>query len=322
MGRLKNKNIIRLHRKILLITGVLFLMTTGISCYSCASDGSSHVKGDAKWAGCRSSQYGIDPFPSPSGWTSYVNKMTSYYKGSKGALIWIVGYVNEKSWGCRLTFPQSSSDLAGLSESSLEGIRFADEDENEAYLTAFDRAGYDVWLQVESGRADLEALAQIVMNHYKNHPCVKGFGVDVEWHNPSALKENNNGYGTKLSDSLAKKIDTKVKSVKSDYSVFVKHWDSKWLPKTFPSDMIFVNDSQQFHSLEQLKGDFQYWASLYAPNPVFFQIGYEDDKDLWGTLSKPQAKSLGNLILDGLDTENQDVGIIWVDFTLTDVGVL
>ena len=160
------------------------------------------------------------------------------------------------------------------------------------------------------------------MNHYKNHPCVKGFGVDVEWHNPSALKENNNGYGTKLSDSLAKKIDAKVKSVKSDYSVFVKHWDSRWLPKTFPSDMIFVNDSQQFGSLEDLKGDFQYWASLYAPNPVFFQIGYEDDKDLWGTLSKPQAKSLGNLILDGLDTENQDVGIIWVDFTLTDVGVL
>ena len=82
--------------------------------------------------------------------------------------------------------------------------------------------------------------------------------------------------------------------------------------------MIFVNDSQQFRSLEQLKGDFQYWASLYAPNPVFFQIGYDDDKDLWSTLSNP-AKDLGNLILDGLDTENQDCGIIWVDFTLTDV---
>ena len=244
--------------------------------------------------------------------------MKSNYKGSKGALIWIVGYVNEKSWGCSLTFPESSSDTAGLSETNLSGIRFSKEDENEAYLSAFDKAGYDVWLQVESGRCDLEALAQIVMNHYKSHPCVKGFGVDVEWHNPNSQKENNNGYGTKLTDTLAKKIDTKVKSVNSNYSVFVKHWDSRWLPKTFPSDMIFVNDSQQFHSLEQLKGDFQYWASLYAPNPVFFQIGYDDDKDLWSTLSNP-AKDLGNLILDGLDTENQDCGIIWVDFTLTDV---
>ena len=326
MGRLKNEKIRKFKKQFLTITGVLILMTTGISCYSCASDGSSSVKGEAKWAGCRSSQYGIRPFPSPSGWTSYVNKMKSNYKGSKGALIWIVGGVTEARekvdseywWNCRLNFPANASDLAGIPESSLTGIRFADEDENEAYLTAFDKAGYDVWLQVESGKCDLEALAQIVMNHYKNHPCVKGFGIDVEWYNPSASKDNNRGYGTKLSASLAEKVDKKVKAANPNYSVFVKHWDSKWLPKTFPKDMIFVNDSQQFDSLEDLKGDFQYWASLYAPNPVFFQIGYDEDEDLWGTLSNP-AKDLGNLILDGLDTENQDIGIIWVDFTLKSV---
>jgi len=311
----KNKNI-KIRKKLLLLLGFVLFMTSIISCYTCNSINESASE-NAKWVGCRSSEYGIDPFPEPGQWSSYVNKMTSYYKGSKGALVWIVGTVNEKSWNCRLNFPLSDSEK-GKIIGNLDGIYFSKEDENEAYLSAFDKAGFEVWLQVEPGRCDLEALAQIVMNKYKSHPCVKGFGVDVEWYNPKASEKNNNGYGTKLSDSLAKAIDEKVKAVNASYNIFVKHWDSRWLPKSYRSDMIFVNDSQMFASLEDMKEDFQDWAVLYAPNSVFFQIGYENDKHLWNTFSNP-AKDLGCFLLDGLENKEQKCGIIWVDFTLRDV---
>ena len=335
MGRLKNKSIAKLHRRILSITGVLFLMTTGISCYSCASDGGSSVNAQAKWAGCRSSEYGIKPFPTSSEWKTYVNKMTSYYKESTGALVWIVGGVTEysskhpeMSWTCHLNFPVSDAELAeiGLSKSSssLEGIRFAEEDEYEEYFTAFDKAGYDVWLQVESGKCDLETLAKIVMNHYKKHPCVKGFGIDVEWYNPGNYKNNDGGkgtrfkgYGTQLTGEVAKKVDATVKAIKPSYNVFVKHWDPKWLPDTFPADMIFVSDSQMHESLEAMQQHFQYWAELYYPNNVFFQIGYDEDEDLWGSYKNP-AKELGAYLLNGIKDPNK-CGIIWVDFTLKSV---
>ena len=280
-----------------------------VSCCTNAANSSEYTaaKGDVEWAGCRSSEYGIDPFPSASKWVSYVNKMSGYYEGSKGALIWIVGTVSERDWTCRLNFPYSGT--------ASSNIHFSDEDENEAALTAFDKAGFSVWLQVESGNCNLVELAQIVMNKYKSHPCVKGFGVDVEWHKPAGTR----GYGTKLTDADAKKIDEAVKKVNPDYSVFVKHWDSRWLPPTYRSDMIFVNDSQQFKSLEDMQEDFQGWADHYAPNGVMFQIGYGDDRDLWKPSFKNPAHDLGAYLIDGLEKNGQKRGIIWVDFTLTEV---
>ena len=288
-----------------------------VSCCTNAANSAEYSagKGDVEWAGCRSSEYGIDPFPSASKWVSYVNKMSGYYEGSNGALIWIVGTIREdrkdkKKNYCRLNFPNPStvSDTTNI-------LFYEDEDENEAALTAFDKAGFSVWLQVEPGDADLVTLATIVMNKYKSHPCVKGFGVDVEWIKPAGT----NGYGTRLSDSDAKKIDEAVKAVNPNYSVFVKHWDSRWLPKTYRSDMIFVNDSQMFGSLEEMQEDFQDWANHYAPNGVMFQIGYENDRDLWKPSFKLPARDLGAYLIDGLEKNGQKRGIIWVDFTLTEV---
>ncbi|MBO4859430.1 MAG: hypothetical protein J5527_13040 [Treponema sp.] len=302
---------------ILLILGGAAFMAGIVSCCSNAANSAEYSagKGDVEWAGCRSSEYGIDPFPSASKWVSYVNKMSGYYEGSNGALIWIVGTIREdrkdkKKNYCRLNFPNPStvSDTTNI-------LFYEDEDENEAALTAFDKAGFSVWLQVEPGDADLVTLATIVMNKYKSHPCVKGFGVDVEWIKPAGT----NGYGTRLSDSDAKKIDEAVKAVNPNYSVFVKHWDSRWLPKTYRSDMIFVNDSQMFGSLEEMQEDFQDWANHYAPNGVMFQIGYENDRDLWKPSFKLPARDLGAYLIDGLEKNGQKRGIIWVDFTLTEV---
>ena len=67
---------------------------------------------------------------------------------------------NKKKNYCKLNFPQPSTDL------DTTNIIFShdDEDENEEALTAFDKAGFSVWLQIEPGDADLVTLATIVIN--------------------------------------------------------------------------------------------------------------------------------------------------------------
>lgn len=65
---------------------------------------------------------------------------------------------------------------------SYPNIRFEGEDIAEPYLEAFDRAGLKVTCRVEPMNADINTLIDIVMNRYKNHSSVIGFGVDLEWY--------------------------------------------------------------------------------------------------------------------------------------------
>ena len=48
-----------------------------------------------------------------------------------------------------------------------------------------------------------------------------------------------------------------------------------------------------------------------------FQIGYKADRGIWGEMENP-AHDLGTALLESCTTDN-DIGIIWVDFTLADV---
>lgn len=269
----------------------------------------------AKWAGIRVSSYGMEDsfgegkFPKVKAMSGFAQKMADRYEGSTGTFILIVGVVSESEWTCRLDFPLSHE---------IDMVQGKDEDFYEAYLKAFDKACYSVWLQVEPGNADLVALATEVMNHYKNHPCVKGFGIDVEWYKPAGTR----GYGTKLDEDLAARVLEAVRAVNPDYTVFVKHWDNKWLPDAMDG-LIYVNDSQGFRggrsssALDKMKEEFSAWAFYFDPCPVMFQIGYEADEGIWGEMENP-AKELGAAILDACYTDN-DKGIIWVDFTLADV---
>ena len=267
----------------------------------------------AKWAGIRVSEYGMikkesnpyafDEFPSVNDMVSFGEKMESCYEGSTGAYILIVGTVHESDWSCSLGFKLSKS---------IEHVSGNKSDKYESFLTAMDNAGYSVWLQVESGDADLVELATEVMNHYKSHSCVKGFGIDVEWHQPAGTK----GHGTPLSNEIASAVLAAVQDINKDYTVFVKHWDTKYLPDA-QKGLIFVNDSQGFESLDDVKEDFSDWAKHYDPCPVMFQIGYKKDRPIWNEFDNP-AKEFGEAILEACTTDN-DIGIIWVDFTLADV---
>ena len=275
-----------------------------------------------KWAGIRVSRYGMrssfgKTFPSVSDMVGFGQKMESCYEGSTGAYLLIVGTISSNrdddrniiSGDCSLEFPLSGT---------VEYARGSKNDSYEDYLTAMDEAGLAVWLQVEPGDADLVELATEVLNHYKHHPCVKGFGIDVEWYKYRKAAEAEEGDSSKLSNEVAAAVVAAARAINPDYTVFVKHWDTRWLPSTYRDGLIFVNDSQGYDSAREQRDDYAQWAAHYAPSPVMFQIGYRADKDtVWGKYSNP-AKELGQYIVAGCRSGN-DVGIIWVDFTLKDV---
>ncbi len=290
-----------------LLLAIVFLIFLVASCEQVQLPVNSNGDGVVKWSGVRVSSYGMndsfdDEFPSVTKMCGFADKMSSYYEGSTGAYILIVGTMSGDDT-CHLNFPVSGE------YDYIEGSKY---DRYEEYLTAFDKKGYSVWLQVEPGYADLETLVKLVMDRYGHHTCVKGFGIDVEWYRPV----ENSDRGTKLSNTVAKKVLNKVRSYDSSYTMFVKHWMESYLPSPMEG-LIYVNDSQQFGSLEEVREDFADWAENYAPYPVMFQIGYKADRWIWSEFSNP-AKEFGQYIVDGC-TSGNDIGIIWVDFTLKDV---
>ena len=325
---LKMKN----HKFIKAVVFTLSVLAVTAGFISCEDEVSG--SGYAEWAGVRCSPYGwkVDgkrQYPSESTLKSYVNKIRSFYNkdeaaGSRGVVVLIVGTVSEEDdYSCSLGFPNKYPDgheKAGTQIASFSkgktGAGFRDEDRYDSYLSALDGTDIDVWLQVESGFADIVKLAKVVMNRYQNHPCVKGFGVDVEWYQNTTDGQP----GVPLTDTVAKNVDDAVKAVNTEYSVFVKHWETGYLPPSYRgvnNDMVFVTDSQGFGNIGTAKSHYRQWAEHYDPNPVFFQIAYDDDEGLWKNLDRPLA-DYGSEILTSIEDSSQKRGIVWVDFTFID----
>lgn len=255
------------------------------------------------YAGVRSSNYGINPFPTASGWQNAMQTMSGYFPGSMPCAIWIVG-VMDGSRTCRLEFPSDGKNHSNIS--------FRSTDKHEPYLSHFDEAGIRVFLQVEPANANMGDLIDLVLTRYQSHPCVVGFGVDVEWYREA----DNPGWGVKVTDALAETWETQVKSYNEDYRLFLKHWDRDWMPPTYRNDIVFVDDSQMFDNVNQFINEFtNYWSDYFYPNMVFFQIGYRADKSWWQAYTTP-PKDLGELLANGIE---QQCGVFWVDFTLKDV---
>ncbi len=255
------------------------------------------------YAGVRSSSYGIKPFPNCEEWKKAMLKMSSYFEGSSPGAVWIVGELADRQ-GCRLFFPSDGK--------SYDNVIFTQEDVHETYLTCFDQAGIKVFLQVEPGNADVDTLIDLVLNRYKHHPCVIGFGIDVEWHRESEKR----GWGIPVKDNEAKAWEQRVRLHNSDYKLFLKHWDRNWMPPTYRGDIIFISDSQELASLDVMVDEFSnYWADYFKPNPVYFQIGYRSDRLWWKNFDTP-AKKIGDAIIEKVE---QETGIFWVDFTLREV---
>jgi Secretion system C-terminal sorting domain len=257
-------------------------------------------------AGFRASRvlqsYPNHQFPSADYWISVGNRMSQKFSGASPVGIWIVSLYQNNNI-TQFNFPSDGKQYPY--------IQFISSDQNEAYLSRFDSAGVKVWLQVEPGAAGMDTLIDLVLNRYKQHSCVRGFGIDVEW-----FYAATNSGGRKLTDSMAQRWEQKVKSIDSTYTLFLKHYAQSWMPPSYRGAILFVDDSQEFTSgLPQMVSEFKSWGSKFAPNKVAFQFGYPIDSTWWRQYADP-PKAIGDALLANVPNT---YGLFWVDFTVVRV---
>ncbi len=266
---------------------------------------SAQVENNQNIAGFRGSRilssYPNNQFPNPNYWANAGEFISNKFSNVSPAAIWIVSLYLSGGY-TQLNFPNPGGNYPY--------VYFIGSDYNESYLTLFDLKGIKVWLQVEPGAANIDTLIHIVLNKYKHHSCIAGFGIDVEWYNT----QSNSG-GQKVTDIEAKRWEKKVKSIDSNYTLFLKHYGQNWMPPTYRGDILFVDDSQDFTSLSAMVSEFKAWGNKFKPNKVAFQFGYPIDKPWWSKLNDP-IKTIGNSLFTNI---TNCYGVFWVDFTINDV---
>ena len=279
------------------------------------------------YAGARSSAYGLgNRWFTKEEWGSVAEQMQAWYPSAKPTMIWIVGSLS--GMGCNLEFvPDESVDTEALEKQYIYFTESGRRNHlsHEEYLNYFDQNGIQVYLQVEPGFADVETLIDLILDQYGHHPCVVGVGVDVEWYH--GITEDS---GLPVSDALAEKWDMHIKGINPEYRLFLKHYNIRYLPPTYRSDILFVNDSQGFGSavgdvlgvydenLDDVLGfipEFKRFADAFPDNDVLYQIGYASDATWYYTMGDPVVLSLGQRLAE---VTKQNCGIIWVDFTIKD----
>ncbi|OQX75725.1 MAG: hypothetical protein B6D61_09895 [Bacteroidetes bacterium 4484_249] len=251
------------------------------------------------------SSYPNNQFPHPAYWQKVGDQMSEKFENAQPAGIWIVSLYQENGY-TRLNFPSPGGNF--------NHIWFSNEDQNEEWLSYFDEHGLKVWLQVESGAADIDTLMQLIFDRYQQHACIIGFGVDVEWYQAQDYSE-----GKPVTDEEAETWENAVKSYNPDFTLFLKHYHPGWMPPQYRGDILFVDDSQDFtwasNPLNAMVNEFSVWASAFSPNPSCFQFGYPADETWWSQLDDP-PKDIGQDLIDNIP---ECKGIFWVDFTITQI---
>lgn len=256
-----------------------------------------------KYAGSRQSCYGVKPFPDTTQWGYVMLNMASFFPGSQPTAVWIIGTIHKGR--CHLEFPTDGN--------SYEYINFnTSTDKHESYLSYFDTHGIKVYLQVESGMANINDLINIILTRYQHHTCVAGFGIDVEWYQVDSTTPNES---IRITDEDAGQWNNLIKSYKPEYRMFLKHWLTKMMPPTYRGDVIFISDSQGFDKLSILASEFGNWADYFKTSLVMFQIGYPSDYKWWKELEHP-PKNISEAIAINVYNKSQELGIIWMDFSL------
>ena len=265
----------------------------------------SSTENDSVYAGFRASRlYHIYPdnkFPPKEYWLKVGLGMADKFEKAQPAGIWIVGLYMD-SGHVALGFPSPGGEY--------DKIDFSDEDLNEDYLTYFDENNIKVWLQVEPGSASIDTLMMLVMERYKHHPSVIGFGIDIEWYKADVEYE-----GAKVTDDEAEHWDTTLRQIDTSYSLFIKHYNTNWMPPTYRGNIFFVDDSQIFNNLQQMVNEYIDWGETFAPNYSGFQFGYNADRHWWSDFDDP-PKTIGQTLFDNIP---ECKGVFWVDFTVTEI---
>ncbi len=256
-------------------------------------------------AGLRASDYGIRPFPGPVWWTDSIRSMASRFPASRPVLMAVVVEIDGKLGpGCQAHFPNPDGG-------DYPGVRFDEIDEFEPAFKACSEAGIRLWLQVEPAGCDMGMLIDLVMKTYAHHPGIIGFGVDDEWYQAHLHKD-----GKPVTDDEARAWVKKVRSHNPAYLTFVKHWVPERMPPNYRDGLVFINDSQEFASLEAMQTEFEAWGKHFAPSPVGLQFGYLSDRQLWSPLKDPPS-AIGSAILERVPNASD---LIWVDFSARSLG--
>ena len=251
-------------------------------------------------AGFRFSTYGIGSNPGPEYFVSVGKQMSAKFSESHPEAIWIVGEF----------FGGGKTYLSFHAETDDPNVVSGYVDMNEQSLDLFDQNGFKVWLQVEPANADMLLLIDLVLNQYKHHPSVLGFGVDVEWY-----KSDGSPLGTPITDEEAEAWVKAVRAHNPNYRLFLKHWETEFMPPTYRDGIVFIDDGQQYETFDALVNEFSSWGKHFAPAPVGFQYGYLSDKPWWKELSDPPG-DIGDALLKEIPNT---ASLFWVDFTLQEI---
>ena len=231
--------------------------------------------------------------------------MAAKFENARPAGIWIVGLYQDNGT-VSLGFPSPGGDY--------DKITFAATDENEEYLTYFDENNLKVWLQVEPGSAGIDTLMHLVLDRYKQHPSVIGFGIDIEWYKADVYDE-----GAHVSNEEAEQWENTLHEIDTAYSLFIKHYNTRWMPPDYRGHIFFVDDSQDFNwdsdHLQLMVDEYKDWGETFSPNASGFQFGYPADKNWWSVYDDP-PQTIGQALLDNIP---ECKGIFWVDFTVTEI---
>jgi len=301
----------------LFLRNALALVFTLVLLFSCKPNMNDSPKPNpAKsiLAGLRASPYGAgELFNKADYWIKSCKSMAGSLDQAAPAVIWILGTMeasSEKqpsgepmfSGRCVVSFPGNGQEYLN--------IVFTDTDQNELILDRFDQEGISVWLQVEPANADMLDLIDLILNRYKHHPSVIGFGIDVEWHRWSL--ENMEGAG--VNDPEASRWLAAVKVHNPKYKLFLKHWLSDKMPQTVRQGLVFLDDSQMFSSLSHMQEEFASWGRHFYPAEVAFQYGYGSDRAIWQSFKNP-ARELTTLLMKIPNAKE----FYWVDFTMREL---
>ncbi len=264
-------------------------------------------------AGFRSSDYGGPSDGNTYGhgqtdpvyWVSVAQKMSAKFPGSSPGAIWVVGYIETPETSTFMPFPAPSGykGMHDVTFSNKNGIE-------ETMLTAFDKAGMKVILQVEPGDADVSQLATMILNKYKNHSSVVGFGVDTEWLNAWKYKDGRPATDIEIQSWL--KV---VRAVNPNYKLVVKHWLPSHLGSGHIAGVTYVTDTLSLGSYKNAIKEYVAWANYYNGSEIGYQIGYQEDMNWWLPMSDP-TKSIMTDIKTKVPSANI-YSVYFVDFAIT-----
>lgn len=251
-------------------------------------------------------QYGHDQ-TDPTYWISVAQRMQSKFPGSSPGCIYVLGYIETPETSIYLPFPAPSG------YSGMANVTFGSTGVEEEMFTAFDAAGMKVIIQVEPASANVPQLITMILNKYKNHSCVVGFGIDVEW----LRWITSGGDGSKTNNLEIQTWLNAVHAINPNYKLIVKHWDATWLGSGTLSGVTYVTDSLNMGSLNDAVTEYVSWANNFSSSEIGYQIGYEEDISWWQNLTDPTTS-----IVNGILSQVPDANIYciyWVDFTILKV---